>query len=89
MPTAGCPAKGSSAAGVKMRIVPVIRIVHEHGLAQAELGGHGLAPLGRHLAAVEEHRQLVALRTVLAAEHAKEVEPGHAGTVRCQRPWTR
>ena len=52
-------------------------------------GSHVLAAPGRDLVPVEEDRQRVSAAVVLTAEHAEEVEPGHAGTVRCHRPWTR
>ena len=49
-------------------------VVHEDGLAQAEVGGHALTGLGGHVLAVQKYRERVAARAVVAAEHAQEME---------------
>ena len=76
-PPAGCPANGSSTAGVKMRISPRSRVVDEHRLAEAELGGDPLPMLRRDLGSVEEDPERIAPAPALAAEDAKHVQLGH------------
>ncbi len=77
MPTVGCPAKASSAPGVKMRIAALARVVDEHGLGEAELGGDGLPPRLRHGWAVQHDAQRVAPAAVGAHEHAQDAHLGH------------
>jgi hypothetical protein len=49
-------------------------VVHEHGLAETEIGGDGLAVRRGHLGAVEEHPQGVAGLSKLAAEHPQDMQ---------------
>jgi hypothetical protein len=50
-------------------------VVHEHGLAEAEIGGDRLALRGGHLGAAEEHPQRVAGLASLPAEHPQHMQP--------------
>ena len=52
-------------------------VVHEHRLAQPQIGGHSLANGGRNLTTVEEDGQRVAARPILVAEHAQEMQSRH------------
>ena len=87
MPTSGCPASGSSTAGVKMRRRALVAVVHEHRLAEAEIGGDRL--LGpREGAGGEEDPERVAAAAVGRDEHADDVESGgrHGASVRRSLP---
>src|SRR5215211_8720632 len=57
-------------------------VVHEDDLAEAEVGGHGLAPLRRDLVPVEEHAERVPAAAVVGAEHTQEMESRHDPTLR-------
>ena len=90
-----CPLPGARRSrarplGVKMRMTPRGGVVHEHRLAEPELGGHPL-PAGRGGTSAPSRNTASALPPVSRAvtEDAKEVEPRHARTVRCRRTWTR
>ena len=75
----GWPANSISVAGVKMRTSPRGGIVHEHGLAEPEVGSHGLAPLRRHVGAVEEHGEGVSALSLLVAKDTKKMQDRHHG----------
>ena len=70
MPTSGCPAKGSSAAGVKICSWPGFRVVDIDGFGEAELGGEWSPTLGPCRGTVENHAEGTTELTLAVAEEA-------------------
>jgi len=77
VPTSGCPAKGSSTAGVKIRSSPARLIVDEDGLAEAELCRHRLTPVLRDLGSFEKDAELIAPFPLDRAKDTQDVKIGH------------
>ena len=74
-PTVGCPAKGSSMTGVKIRawavLAPLLRYVDENRFAVTQLGGYPLAIGGVHRAGVDDAKWIseLAVRIGENAQH--------------------
>jgi hypothetical protein len=69
VPTSGCPAKGSSAAGEDPQLAGV-RVVDVDGLGEAELGGEWLPTLGWYRRTVQNHAEGTTELTLAVTEDA-------------------
>ena len=77
MPTLGCPAKPSSRPGVKIRIRPLAASSTKTVSEKPSSAATVLAPLLRHLVAVEEDPERVAELPLGVAEDAQNVQLRH------------
>ena len=74
---------------MKIRSSAALAVVDEHRLREAELARDRLAPIVRHLRAVEEHAERVAAAAVRGAEDPQDVEPRGRGERHQWRKWRR
>ena len=77
MPTRGCPAKGSSAAGVKIRSWAVSRSSTKDGFGEAQLGGEWSPALGWYRGTVDNHAEGTTESTLTVAEDAYDEQDRH------------